>query len=214
MAGNKFFSVIDMKSGYHQVEIYESHKERTAFTVGPLGLYEFNRMPFGLSGAPATYQRLMQDILGELHMKICCIFIDDIIIFSSSFEEHISNLKLVFDKIREANLKVSPTKCSFFKTKVKYVGHIISENGVETDPEKIDKIVNWPTPSTAEEVRKFIGFAGYYRRFIHHFSQISKPLTELMPVHSKKKDTVVRRRKQLSRKNGHGELNTKQHLIH
>lgn len=81
MAGNKFFSVIDMKSGDRQVEIYEPHKEITAFTVGPLGLYEFNRMPFGLSGAPATYQRLMQDILGELHMKICCIFIDDIIIF-------------------------------------------------------------------------------------------------------------------------------------
>ena len=83
MAGNRYFSVIDMKSGYHQVEILEPHKERTAFTVGPLGLYEFNRMPFGLTGAPATYQRMMQDVLGEFHMKICCIFIDDIIIFSS-----------------------------------------------------------------------------------------------------------------------------------
>ena len=138
MAGNRYFTVIDMKSGYHQVEILEPHKERTAFTVGPLGLYEFNRMPFGLTGAPATYQRMMQDVLGELHMKICCIFIDDIIIFSSTFEEHLSRLKEVFDRIREANLKLSPEKCSFFKTKVKYVGHIISEQGVETDPEKID----------------------------------------------------------------------------
>ena len=187
MAGNRYFSVIDMKSGYHKVEILEPHKERTAFTVGPLGLYEFNRMPFGLTGAPATYQRMMQDVLGEFHMKICCIFIDDIIIFSSTFEEHLSRLKEVFDRIREANLKLSPEKCSFFKTKVKYVGHIISEQGVETDPEKIDKIINWPTPTNPEEVRKFIGFTGYYRRFIQHFSQISKPLTELMPVNNKKK---------------------------
>ena len=93
MAGNRYFSVIDMKSGYHQVEILELHKERTVFTVGPLGLYEFNRMPFGLTGAPATYQRMMQDVLGELHVKICCIFIDDIIIFSSTFKEHLSRLK-------------------------------------------------------------------------------------------------------------------------
>ena len=86
MAGNRYFSVIDMKSGYHQVEIYETHKERTAFTVGPLGLFEFNRMPFGLTGAPATYQRLMQDNLGDYNLKIWCIFIDDIIIFSRTFK--------------------------------------------------------------------------------------------------------------------------------
>ena len=125
LAGNKYFSVIDMKSGYHQVEIYEHHKERTAFTVGPLGLYEFNRMPFGLSGAPATYQRLMQDVLGDLHLKTCCIFIDDVIIFSSTFQEHLERLQLVFDRIKEANLKLSPKKCTFFKKKVKYVGHVV-----------------------------------------------------------------------------------------
>ena len=93
-------------------------------------------MPFGLSGAPATYQRLMQDILGDCHLKICCIFIDDIIIFSQTFKEHLERLQLVFDRIRSSHLKLSPKKCQFFKTKVKYVGHIISEEGVETDPEK------------------------------------------------------------------------------
>lgn len=192
LAGNKYFSVLDLKSGYHQVEIFEPHKERTAFTVGPLGLYEFNRMPFGLTGAPATYQRLMQDVLGDLHLKICCIFIDDIIVFSSTFEEHVKRLKLVFDRIRAANLKLSPKKCSLFKRKVKYVGHVVSSEGVGTDPEKISKVINWPTPRNPEEVRKFIGSAGYFRRFIQNFSQISKPLTELFPSTSKckKKRTI------------------------
>ena len=186
LAGNRYFSVVDMKSGYFQTDIYEPHKERTAFTVGPLGFFEYNRMPFGLSNAPATYQRLMQDCLGDLHLKICCIFIDDIIIFSRTYEEHLERLRLVFDRIKEANLKLSPGKCTFFKPKVRYVGHIVSEQGIETDPEKIEKIVNWPTPTSPEQVRQFIGFAGYYRRFIKNFSQISQPLTELMPTPQKK----------------------------
>lgn len=185
-AGNKYFSTVDMKSGYHQVEIFEPHKERTAFTVGPLGFFEFCRMPFGLSNSPATYQRLMQDCLADLHLKICCIFIDDVIIYARTFEEHQERLKLVFDRIRTACLKLAPGKCRFFKPKVKYVGHIVSEAGVETDPEKIEKIIKWPTPETPEQVRQFIGFAGYYRRFIRNFSQISKPLTELMPTPAKK----------------------------
>lgn len=148
-------------------------------------------MPFGLTGAPATYQRLMQDVLGDLHLKICCIFIDDIV-FSSTFEEHVERLKLVFDRIPAANLKLSPKKCSLFKRKVKYVGHVVSSEGVGTDPKKISKVINWPTPRNPEEVRKFIGFAGYFRRFIQNFSQISKPLTELFPSTSncKKKKTV------------------------
>ncbi|XP_062606710.1 uncharacterized protein LOC134268467 [Saccostrea cucullata] len=191
LAGNKYFSVLDLKSGYHQVEIFEPHKERTAFTVGPLGLYEFNRMPFGLTGAPATYQRLMQETLGDLHLKICCIFIDDIIVFSSTFQQHLERLKLVFDRIRAANLKLSPKKCSLFKRKVKYVGHVVSSEGVETDPDKISKVVDWPTPTNPEEIRKFIGFAGYFRRFIQNFSQISKPLTELFPSTSKKKKKKI-----------------------
>jgi hypothetical protein len=145
-------------------------------------------MPFGLSGAPpATYQRLMRDVLGDLHMRICCIFINDVIIFSLTFQEHLERLELVFNRIKEANLKLSPQKCTFFKRKVKYIGHVVSAEGVKTDPEKISKVVDWPTPTNAEEVRKFIGFAGYFRRFIQNFSQISKPLTELFPSTSKRK---------------------------
>ncbi|XP_056022199.1 uncharacterized protein K02A2.6-like [Ostrea edulis] len=127
IAGNKFFSIIDMKSGYYQVEILEDHKERTAFSVGPLGFYEYNRMPFGLTNSPATYQRLMENILADLNLKICCVFIDDVIIFGKTFEEHLNNIQLVFNKIQEATLKLAPSKCQFFKRKVKFIGHIVSE---------------------------------------------------------------------------------------
>ena len=153
LAGNTYFSVLDMKSGYHQIEITEEHKERTAFTVGPLGFYEFNKMSFGLANAPATYQRLQEQCLGDLHLKVCFIYLDDLIIFSSSFQEHLDRLQQVFQRIREYGLKLSPKKCSFFMKKVKYVGHIVTKDGVEPDPDKLSKVKNWPTPTNAEQVR-------------------------------------------------------------
>lgn len=181
LAGAKYFSVVDMKSGYYQVEIAEPHKSRTAFTVGPLGFWEHNRLPFGLSNAPATYQRIMENCFGELHLKICFIYLDDLIIFSDTFEEHLERLELILLRLRECGLKLSAKKCSFLQQKVKYIGHIVSSDGIETDPDKIDKIVNWPTPKSAEDIRQFLGFCGYYRRFCKNFSQIARPLSELMP---------------------------------
>jgi hypothetical protein len=136
------FSVLDMKSGYHQVESLEEHKERTAFSVGPLGFFDFNRMPFGLTNAPATYQRLMENCLADYSLKICCIVIDDIIVFGKTYGEHLRNLQLIFQRIREANLKLNPNKCDFLKRKVKYVGHVVSEKGIESDQGKTDKVVN------------------------------------------------------------------------
>jgi len=189
LGGSKFFSVVDMKSGYHQVEIFEPHKERTAFTVGPLGFYEYNRMPFGLTNAPATYQRLMENCLADYHLKICCVFIDDIIVFGKTYEEHLENLRLVMERIRQAHLKLAPKKCSFFKRKVKFVGHIVSEHGVEIDPAKTEKVTTWPKPTSPEDVRRFLGFVGYYRRFIENFSKISRPLTDIMPIPTGKKKT-------------------------
>ena len=129
----------------------------------------------------------MQDCLRDLHMRICCVFIDEGIIFAKTYEEHLERLEMVFDRFRQANLKLSPSKCSFFQPKVKYVGHIVSEEGVETDPEKVEKVMNWPTPKSPEEVRRFIGFVGYYRKFIRNFSQIAKPLTSIMPTSNIKK---------------------------
>lgn len=187
LAGAKYFTVLDMKSGYHQVEIEESHKHKTAFTVGPLGFYEFSRLPFGLCNSPATYQRLMEECLGDLNMKICVIYLDDLIIFGNTFEEHMEHLEIIFNRLRECNLKLTAEKCKFGSRKVKYVGFIVSEEGIETDPEKVEKIKNWPTPQNPDEVRQFIGFAGFYRKFIKDFSKIIKPLNELMPKENQRK---------------------------
>ena len=187
LSGNKFFTILDMKSGYHQIEMYEPHKERTAFTVGPLGFFEFNRMPFGLVNAPATYQRLMEECFFGLHLDICYIYLDDLIIFSKTFEEHVDRLKKIFQRLREVNLKLSPKKCEFIKKKVRYVGHIVSSEGIEPDPQKIDKVKDWPAPTNPDEVRQFLGFVGYYRRFIQDFSKISRPLAELIPEPTKRK---------------------------
>ena len=185
LSGAKYFTVLDMKSGYHQIEIEESHKARTAFTVGPLGFWEFNRLPFGLNNSPPTYQRVMENCLGDLHTTICFIYLDDLIIYSDTFEEHLERLEKVFERLRSCNLKLSPKKCAFLQKRDRYVGHIVSEDGVEADPEKMDKIAHWPTPSNPEEVRRFLGFAGYYRKFVKDFSKIARPLSELMPATSK-----------------------------
>ena len=152
LARSKYFSVLDMKSGYHQIELVEEHKERAAFIVAPLGFFEYNRMTMGLAKAPATYQRLMEECLGDLHLKVCLVFLDDIIIFSDTFKEHLDRIERVLLRLRECGLKLNPKKCSFCQEKVKYVGHIVSANRIEADPEKCDKVVNRPTPRTPEEV--------------------------------------------------------------
>ena len=139
--------------------------------MGPLGFYEYNRLPFGMTNSPATFQRLMLECLGDLHHNICQVYLDDLIIFSKTFEEHLERLDQVFSKIKSCGLKLAPKKCEFLKEKVKYVVHIISERGIETDPGKIEKIVNWPVPSNCDELRCFLGFAGYYRRFVKDFSK-------------------------------------------
>lgn len=173
LAGNKFFSVLDMKSGYYQVEIEEIHKDRTAFTLGPLGFWEHNRLAFGLCNSHSTYQRLMEECFGDLHLKICFIYLDDLIVFSKTYEEHIERLELIFLRLRQRSLKLSSKKCSFLKEKVEYVGHVVSAEGISTDPEKTDKVANWPTPTNPDEVRRFVAFAGYYRRFVKNFSWVA-----------------------------------------
>lgn len=190
LAGNTYFSVLDMKSGYYQIPIAEEHKERTAFTVGPLGFFEHNRMAMGLVNAPATYQRLMEECLGDLHHHICFIYLDDAIVFSGeNFDEHLDRLKLVFQRLMDSGIKLSPKKCALFRRRVKYVGHVVSASGIEPDDEKIQKVREWPTPTKAEEVRKFLGFVGYYRKFIKDFSKIARPLTNLIPSTTRSKTT-------------------------
>lgn len=180
LKGSQYFSTLDLRSGYYQVELEEEHKARSAFTAGPLGFWEYNRMPFGLTNAPATFQRLMERAMGELHLRECVTFIDDVIVHGCSFEQEQERLRHVFDKIRLNRLKLNATKCEFFKKKVGYLGHVVSSEGIETDPEKTKKIQDWPCPTNVKELHTFLGFSGYYRKFVENYSQIAKPLTELL----------------------------------
>ncbi|XP_037831364.1 uncharacterized protein LOC119616983 isoform X3 [Kryptolebias marmoratus] len=178
LTGSKWFTVLDLKSGYYQIEMAEEDKAKTAF-VTPLGFWEWNRMPQGITNAPSTFQRLMERCMGDLHLKEVLVFLDDIIIFSATLEEHEERLLRVLSRLKQFGLKLSPEKCKFFQSSVRYLGHIVSEKGVETDPEKIDSLKSWPVPRNLKELRSFLGFAGYYRRFIKDYAAIVKPLNEL-----------------------------------
>ncbi|MEW8091524.1 MAG: reverse transcriptase family protein, partial [Candidatus Thiodiazotropha endolucinida] len=166
LAGAKYFTKLDLRSGYWQVEIDERDKAKTAFQVGTLGFFEFHRMPFGLCNAPATFQRLMERCMGDMNLRDCLIYLDDVIIFSATFEEHLNRLEAVFSRLKEHNLKLKASKCEFLQSKVTYLGHIVSEAGIQTDPEKTEAIKNWPRPNSVKDVRSFLGFTGYYRRLI------------------------------------------------
>ena len=177
--GSCIFSTLDLKSSYWQVEIEENDKHKTAFRVGNLGFFECNRMPFGLTNAPATFQRLIETCMGDLHLNSCLLYLDDIVVFSKSFEEHLTRLEAVFQRLHQAGLKLKTSKCHFFKQSIKYLGHIISAKGVHTDPDKISTVRDWPVPISAKELLSFLGFVGYYRRFIRNFSEIARPLYEV-----------------------------------
>lgn len=183
LSGSQLFSTLDLASGYWQVEVEKNDRPKTAFCTTE-GLFEFQVMPFGLCNAPATFQRLMNLILSGLQWNCCLVYLDDIIVHGNNFQEHLYNLDLVFSRIQKARLKIKPTKCAFFKEKVKYLGHIVSKEGVAADPEKTVKVKTWPVPSSVKEVQQFLGLANYYRRFIRDFASIAKPLHKLTEKNS------------------------------
>ena len=156
----------------------EESKQYTAFTVGPLEFYQCDRMPFGLTNTPATFQRLMETCLGDLHLNWCIIYLDDVIIFSKTPKEHLGCLRGVFEKLAQAGLKLKPRKCELFKTKLAYLGHIVSKEGIETDPKKVEAIRDWPRPHTVTNVRSFLGFTNHYR-FLKGYAQIFHSLNKL-----------------------------------
>ena len=178
--GAVIFTLLDLKAGYWQVKMDEDSIPLTAFMVGPLGFYECVRMPFGLTNSPATFQRLMESCLGDLHLKYCIIYLDDIIIFSKTPGEHLKRLRSVFEKLDEAGLRLKPGKCEFFRPQLEYLGHVVSKEGIETNPKKIAATVNWPRPMTVTQVRSFLGFWNYYWKFIKHYAQVAKPLYQLV----------------------------------
>ena len=158
----------------------EESKPLTAFMVGPLGFYECECMPFGLTNAPATFQHLMENCLGELHLSWYIIYLDDIIAFSDNPKEHLHQLRGVFTKLDKAGLKLKPNKREFFKTKITYLGHIVSSNGIEMDPRKVEAVKNWTVPKTVTDVRSFLGFTNHYRRFIKGYANVARPLNLLV----------------------------------
>ena len=172
------FTSLDLQSGYWQAEMTEDSKPLTAFTVGPLGFYKCVWMPFGLTNAPATFQHLMETCLGKMHLKWCIIYLDDITVFSKTPEEHIERLRGVFEKLAAAGLRLKPSKCKFFKSRVTYLGHIVSKDGIKTDTKKIEAIQNWPIPKTVTEVKSFLGFTNYYRKFIPKYAQVARPINQ------------------------------------
>ena len=189
LADSMVYSTLDLTSGYWQVEMAEECKPYTAFTCGPLLFFECETMPFGATNAPATFQRLMEDCLGDLNMNWCIVYLDDVIVFSKTPDEYLERLEAVFQKLSAAGFKLKPSKCTFFKTKITYLGHLITSEGVATDPKKVEAVLKWPRPQTIHDVRSFLGFVGYYRRFIKCFSALSRPLYDLtkgLESHSKK----------------------------
>jgi len=183
LAGSTLFSTFDLLSGYHQVAMYQSHSDKTAF-VTRRGLFKFKTMPFGLTNAVATFQRLMDLVLAGLNLNICLAYLDDIILFSKNAEEHLQRLELLLQRLSSANLKLKPSKCSLLQTRVSFLGHIMSGEGIATDPQKTELINNWPVPKTVKELRGFLGLAGYYRKFVKDYSKVATPLNALLKKNS------------------------------
>jgi hypothetical protein len=179
LKGASMFSKIDLRSGYHQLKIRESDIPKTAFRTG-YGLYEYTRMSFGLTNAPAYFMYLMNKVFMEYLDKYLVVFIDDTLIFSKTEEEHEKHLRFVLDKLRSNKLYAKFSKCEFWLTQVAFLEHVISAGGVSVDPGKVKDVLNWMPPTTALEIQSFLGLAGYYRRFIKDFSKIAKPMTKLL----------------------------------
>ncbi|MFS7888928.1 putative nucleotidyltransferase, Ribonuclease H [Helianthus anomalus] len=176
--GARYFSKLDLKSGYNQIRMHPNSIEKTAFRTHE-GHYEYLVMPFGLMNAPATFQAIMNDIFRPLLRRKVVIFFDDILVYSPSWESHLDDLQLVFKILLQHHFMVNSSKCSIGQTSVDYLGHIIDGKGVSMDPKKIEAVLNWPVPTTLKGLRGFLGLTGYYRKFIKNYGSIARPLTNL-----------------------------------
>ena len=184
LAGARYFSTFDLRSGYHQIPMHPESIEKTAF-VTQEGTFAFEVMPFGLCNAGATFQRLMDLLMAGITYKICLVYLDDIIIFSRDMKQHMQRCKIVFQRLREAGLKLKVSKCNLVRDSVQFLGHVVSKEGIATDPEKVKAIKEWPQPKDLHELRSFYGLCSYYRKFVQDFAKIAAPMTNLMRAETK-----------------------------
>ena len=179
LSGCSWFSTLDLASGYWQVAMDPQDKEKTAFTTR-YGIYEFNVMPFGLCNAPATFQRLMDRVYKGIAWKFVVVYLDDTIVYSKTFNEHLTHLQRVFNRIRQAGLRLNIDKCTFWMHQLPFLGHLISARGIAPDPQKVEAVQRIQPPKNLTALRSFLGLVGYYRQFILNFSSIARPLNSLL----------------------------------
>ncbi|EXX64785.1 gag-pol fusion protein [Rhizophagus irregularis DAOM 197198w] len=175
----QWFTTLDLASGYWQIKVRAEDQEKTAF-ITKFGTYEFKVMPFGLCNAPATFQRTMDKVLHKIKEKFVLVYLDDVIIYSKTFKDHIQHLKEVLNRIRKANLRLKAEKCHFAAAEHQFLGHVVGKEGVKPDPEKVNKMVNYPEPQNIRELRKVLGLFSYYRRFIKDFAKVADPMYKLL----------------------------------
>jgi hypothetical protein len=179
LAGSRWFSKLDLKSGYHRIHLAPGEEHKTAFPTHN-GHFEFKVMAFGLTGAPATFQHAMNATLAPVLRKFVVMFFDDILVYSPSYEAHLVHLDTVLSILQRDHWRVKHSKCVFAEQSVAYLGHVVSAEGVATDSAKIDSVKTWPMPANQKELRGFLGLTGYYRKFIQHYAIICRPLTALL----------------------------------
>jgi len=174
-----WFSIFDLKASYHQVPMHPNDADKTSF-VTRTGTYRFKRVPSGLCNAGSTFQRVMDLPVCGMNFDLCLVYLDDIVVFSKTLDEHLRRLELLFDRLRLANLKLKPSKCYLMQTEISFlVSHVISKDGVSTDPAQIETVKEWPIPTFLTEVRSFLRLASYFRRFVDSFAQKAIPLYRL-----------------------------------
>lgn len=175
----KYFSSIDLPSSFWQIRMDPNSQEKTAF-ITPYGLFEFRVMPFGLMNAPATFQRLMQQVISSLNTDsepdFVSVYIDDILVFSKTLEEHLEHLKKVIERIVQVGLKLKPSKCKFVQKELEYLGHLVSHDGLKLNPRLVEAVEKFPAPSNAHEIKRFLGLCSYYRKFVPRFADIANPV--------------------------------------
>ena len=192
MVGARFFSSMDLKSGFWQVRMSEKSQQYTAFTVGSLSVYEFLQMPYGLCNSLATFQRLMQNCLGELNLTYALVYLDDVIVYSKTEEDHLRQLQAVFEWFHEHGLKLKPSKCSFLQKQITFFGHVVLANGMQPGNINLKGIAEMAPPANYTEVRRFLGMTGFFQRFIRNYARIAKPLNDILEGEASKRLPYLR----------------------